>query len=129
MLKWVKPSTMSLQEVMWLAKSLEAAPGYERRDLEEFLTSVYLGEIKVFHVGLGLIAAKVSHGADGSRRLTVMAFAGKPHLREAVAGMKRLAADWECDTIETCVYDQRLAHAILKASGGKVESLNLALEV
>jgi hypothetical protein len=42
--------------------------------------------------------------------------------------LRKLAADWLCDKVQTTVFDKRLADAIVSI-GGAIESYDLVLEV
>jgi hypothetical protein len=62
-------------------------------------------------------------------RLHLTAFSSDAALKNAaplLEDVKRLAADWQCDTIETTVFDPRLASVICKL-GGRVESQTVIL--
>lgn len=116
---------------MALAKSLNAAPEFERQSLVEVLKSVYAGEAEVWSWGNGLIVVEPRVGADQTRRLNIVAFVGSGAIfsKGGLADwLRKKAAAWGCDTIETIAYDPRLARAI-ESVGGSVESWNMVLKV
>ena len=128
---WVPPASIDAKHLEALAASLAKAPEFERLDGREVVRKLYGGNAHLFAFKGGLIVVEVRTGADGSKRLSILGFAGKAavwRLGELVAGLRKLAADWACDMIETCVYDLRLARAIERV-GGSVESVNLMLRL
>jgi hypothetical protein len=132
-LTWIPPYAITQDQLVLLAESLNAAPAYEARDGVELLSAIHHSLAHAFALpddGLMVLEPKI--GADGSRRLSIIAFSGDGaiFLRKGLVGdLRKVALEWGCDTIETIAYDPRLARAIEKV-GGRVESicLTLALE-
>lgn len=108
-----------------IRQSIEAAPKAVRPDVEDILRMIATEAARAFAFGNGLIVVST----PGDKRLRIDAFTGKIMSRRQVAeALRQLAADWECDTIETYVFDPRLASAIT-AIGGRVEAWSMTLAV
>lgn len=128
---WLDPATIEERHLEMLLTSVNQAPKYERQDVFKLLEKLHKGFASAFDFPGGLIVVEQRLGHDQSRRLCVLAFAGDAAIwrREGLAAsLKKLAADWSCDMIETLCYDPRLARAIQKV-GGSVESVNVVLKL
>lgn len=114
------------RHVIAISASVNAAPLRHRPDPADVLRAIVLGSARCFEFGdNGVIVVST----PGDARLRIDAFSGKIFSRRALADdLRRLAADWECDTIETFVFDPRLASAIT-GIGGRVEAFSVALPV
>lgn len=132
MLTWLPPTLITREHLALLAASISAAPAFERIDTVELVTKLHEGKAFAFvFPPQGLLIVEVRSGEDGSRRLSIIAFAGwqgSLKLAELAADLRHMGAEWKCDTIETLCYDHRLARAIVRI-GGQVESWNLVLDV
>lgn len=112
--------------IVQLTNSLLAAPADIRPDLDDLLRAIMTGAMRLFECGDGVMLLGKS-----DNRLMIYAFAaetllGKP--KTIAADLKRLAADWECDMVETLVFDPRITSVIEKV-GGRVESVTMILPV
>jgi hypothetical protein len=113
-----------------LEASLNVAPLYERISLEEIIKNLRERKSILFEVPSGLIVAEVREGG-GERRLAIPAFYSTnfgAHARGIIAGMVRLAKDWNCSRIETCCYSGVLMK-VLARLGARAESVNMVMEV
>jgi len=109
-----------------LARSMHAAPAEEQPDADCFIRAVMLGTMRLFEFPGGMVLC-----GKRDNRLVLYALVSEHLLADAIpltADMKRLAADWECDTIETTIFDRRLASVIEKL-GGRIESVTLVMPV
>lgn len=127
MIRHVPFADLTEQHLTWLAESMLAAPEEQRPEAEDFARGVMLETMRLFEFAGGLLVVSV----DG-KRLKLEALRCR-HLdaKTAVAlaaALRRLAADWECDTIETIVFDSRLAF-VIERLGGRVESWTMVLPV
>lgn len=125
MLTWVPFPDLTRQHIRLLAKSLLAAPEDVRMSVEYLTEELRERRMRAFSFDGGLLVVHKE-----GKRLVIDALAcdalGRCWLLDE--WVKRLAADWECDTIKTTVFDERLARAIRKL-GGRVESIDLVLSV
>lgn len=125
MLTWVPFPDIGVRHIELLAKSLHAAPEPARMSVEYLIRELHQRRMRLFEYTGGLI---VVHKDD--KRLIIDALAceklGQAWLLEKA--LQKLAADWQCDTIKTTVFDERLARAIRKL-GGRVEAIDLILPV
>lgn len=126
MIRYIPFEDVTPQHLLWLAQSLISAPESQRPDAETFSRAIFLGTMRLFGWDTGCVLV-----GQRDSRLILYAFgcdklAGIP--APLTADLKRLAADWQCDTIETTCFDPRLASVIQKL-GGRVESQVLTLAV
>lgn len=110
-----------------IAKCLELRPPSEQTWGTLVLMELHAGTMHLFDWTTGFIVA-----AKRSTRLTMEAFCAPEismeECRNLVSDLKRLAADWQCDTIETMVYDSRLT-SVIHHLGGEIESWVMVLPV
>jgi hypothetical protein len=131
MLVFVPPWRVTSEQIGLLAKSLLRAPSFERPSGEKLIGMLHTGEAHMYEFPQGLLILQRLHGADHTDRVSILAFAGRAtawKMRELAQDLKKIAAEWGCDTIETLCYDTRLASAIQRV-GGKLESVSLTLAV
>lgn len=130
MIRYVDWNDLVQEHLVSIANSMLAAPCDMRLPVGEILTNLRKGIFRCFSFGDGgLIVVSKGTADDGSTRLMIECFAGDIWKRaDLAADLKRLAADWECDTIETLVFDPRLARAIERV-GGRVKSYLVTLAV
>lgn len=126
MLQYVPFEQLTSDHITRLAKSLMAAPEHARPLASEYLISMKERKMLLFEWPEGIALV----GQRGNRLVlyacqcddlihTILPF---------VADLKKIAAEWQCDTIETIVFDPRLASAIRKL-GGALESQLMTLPV
>jgi len=130
MFKYLPYPSLTRKHLDMLESSLNAAPEYERTNGLEFLSKIVQGLIQVYEIPSGLIAVELKANMD-KRWLSVAAIYSEMYgvtIRGIIKDLKRLAKEWDCSHIETCVYDVRLMQAILHY-GAVVESANLRMEV
>ena len=111
-LTWIAPipSWASLQ---LMAQSLTAAPAYEQRKAAELLAAIHAGSAHAFSFktswwSVGLIVLEPRDGADGTRRLHIehsLASIPSGKLSALVTDLRKIAAEWKCDAVETMCYD------------------------
>lgn len=124
MLTYVPFDELTGEHLRYIAEGIQPLPEAIRPSAQDIMGDLQTGHLTAFEFPGGLIVVKTY-----CKRLDVRAFSGPVFLRaDLAADLKRLAADWECDTIETMVYDPRLASAIEKV-GGHVESWTVTLAV
>lgn len=126
MITYVPFEKVTQRHLVWLANSLLAAPADNRPSAEDLSRAIFLETMRLFAWPSGCVLV-----GQSEKRLVLHAFgcdklAGVPG--PLTADLKRLAADWQCDTIETTCFDSRLASVIQKL-GGRVESQTLTLAV
>jgi hypothetical protein len=122
MLTYVDPATISPSQFEQLTAAA-ATGGWTELDV----AYAVLGRgWTVFSFDGGIMAVSASDGV-----LTVEAWAANSFykfMRRWQATMQRLAADMQCNTIQTTVVDARLARAMVRI-GGEVESWNMRWQV
>jgi hypothetical protein len=124
MLSYVPLSAIDDKHLECILRSVDKCPEAIQVPAKEILEGIAAGTYTLFDWDGGCIVV-----GTHDKRLEIVAFSGGIFLRQDLAAdLKRLAADWECDTIETRVFDPRLASAITKI-GGQVESYMLTLAV
>lgn len=128
MLQYVPWEALNQKHLVWLANSMLAAPESARLDINPLMNRLRDGIYRLFEFSGGCLLV----GVRGSR-LTLQAFCTDPGInmdlcRVLAADLKRLAADWQCDAIETICFDPRFA-SVIKHLGGRVESQTLVMEV
>ena len=124
MIQHVPFEAVDQRHIVGLANSLLAAPADNRPEPEEFLRAVMLGTMRLFEWDGGMALVGVR-----DNRLVLYAFSADSiffSARRLAEDLKRLAADWECDTIETTCFDPRLT-CVIKRLGGRVESMTITL--
>lgn len=126
MFKWIAFEQIEERHVDWLSKSLLAAPEPDRPDVSDLLRSIMNRHALLFEFDCGIaLCTKID------KRLRIDAFAADRYhavIKNLVADLRRLAADWECDTIVTFSFDPRLT-SVIKHLGGSVESVTVTLPV
>lgn len=127
MLRFVPHLALQEEHLAWLVLAERAKPEHERRTVEELEQAVkgwLLFEL-VRPEG-GLVAVE----KVGSRLLlhAFVAPAFGASFRRAVQVLRQLAADLECDAVETLVWDRRLARAMQKV-GVRAEAVQMVLRV
>lgn len=125
MIRHVPFEDVGERHLEWIVASCVAAPEAVRPSASDFLRALMLETMRLFEWDDGCVILGAREG-----RLVIWAFGcnkltAPRTLRE---DLRRLATDWECDTIETTVFDTRLASAITKL-GARVESITLTLGV
>lgn len=128
MIRYVSFEDVNERHVVHLANSLLGAPTDQRPDTEDLLRGIQTGSMRLFDWDDGVVLVSQRDG-----RLLMLSFScAEGQLFKTAeplaADLKKLAADWQCDTIETTCFDPRLASVIEKL-GGRVESLTLTLAV
>lgn len=126
MLIYVPFEDIGPKQIERLAKSLLAAPAESRPTPGEYITSIRDGTRTLFEWDKGIALV----GQRG-QRLVLYACQCDDLLHEVlpfVEDLKKIAAEWECHTIETIVFDPRLASVIRKL-GGALESQLMTLPV
>lgn len=128
MLQYVPWDDFDQRHIVWLANSLLACPADIRLSEHEILDDVRLGKKRLFEWPKGMVLV-----GTRDNRLVLWGFGSAPGLsmeecRLLATDLKRLAADWQCDTIETLCFDTRFA-SVITHLGGRVESMTLVLDV
>lgn len=124
MIRWVPFSDIGHRQLTEIAKSLLAQPEHCRLDKADIIDRLEAGTWRLFEWDDGLF---IVHRED--EQLIIDAMTASIWDRLALAhDLKRLAADWLCDTVKTTVFDKRLADAIVKI-GGRIESYDVILPV
>lgn len=123
MIRWVPFKEINAWHLRQIATSLLVAPEPVRPDERDFIQQLAAGSMRLFEFDNGIIVVHTENG-----RLVVDAMSCSIWQRKALADdLRRLAADWLCDTIQTTVFDRRLADGIVKV-GGRIESYDLILD-
>lgn len=128
---YIHPSALDEKHLRLLVESINAADPHNRHNPSEMLARLHSGAACAFNVDGGLMVLEVETGQDNSRRLVISAFAGCSLLRNRrrlVNDLRRVAAEWRCDMIQTIAWSIPLARAICKV-GGMVESVTVTLGV
>lgn len=105
--------------------SERAKPEHERRGMDELAERIKGWMLFEFDRPEGGLLAVEKIG----RRLVLHAFSAPRFgwsFRRAVQDLRRLAADLECDAVETMVWDRRLARAMQKV-GVRAEAVQMVL--
>jgi hypothetical protein len=126
MLRFVDSADFQQRHLVGLANSLLAAPADTRYDVDYIIEALTRGTMRLFDWPNGLVLV-----SKRGQRLVLEGLWATRLLKDAITladDLKRLAADWQCDTIETTCFDKRLARVIEKL-GGRVESRTLTLAV
>lgn len=126
MLRYVPFEQIGARHIEGLVKSLNAAPECARPDAKEWLADIQAGRKTLFEWDEGIAVC-------GARPPRLVLFACSTTdlihtILPFVEDLKRIAAEWQCDTIETIVFDPRLASCIKKL-GGALESQLMTLPV
>ncbi len=109
-----------------LRDSLNAAVGCEPIAPAEAYGKLLAGHWHMFEFRGGILCVEIK-----APRMLIVAFAGvnlTRRFKQFAWWLKKLAAGYGCDMIETVVFDTRLSNAIRRA-GATVESVTLVLEV
>lgn len=124
MITWVPFAAIEVRHLERVAESLLAAPADVRHSAADVMERLATGEWHLVEWENGLF---IVHKEDN--RLVIDATSCSVFQRKELAqALKRLAAGWLCDTIQTTVFDSRLADAIVNI-GGQIESYDLVLRV
>lgn len=130
MLTFVPFEDMTEKHVRLLAESIAACPEFHRPLGADMLEDLRTGKAKMFEFDKGIMVLSVEeHNITKERRLMIDAWSGDGSIFcrvEAAVALRRIAAEWKCDVIETLVFDLRLASAICSI-GGHVESVCVTL--
>lgn len=130
MLRFVPFPEIDGVHLKMLAESLNACPEFHRPLGSDVIEDLQAGRAKMFEFDGGILVLSVEeHNLTKQRRLMIDAWSGDGsifHRVEAANDLRRIAADWQCDVIETLVFDLRLASAICSI-GGRVESVCVTL--
>ncbi len=128
MIRYVPFEDLTQEHLDAIAASLLAAPEWHRPEPADILRSLREEVMRAFFVADSFVIVSVQ-STEHEKRLRIESFSGKAFKRRALADfLRRLAADWECDAIETFVFDPRLACAIERI-GGRVEAWTLRLDL
>lgn len=126
MLKFVPFNDLEVKHLDYIARSLLAAPLDTRLESADLLRGLQQGKLALFEWPDGCVVVS----AQG-RTLMIYALASKglhTIVKTLRDDLSKLAAHWECDMIETTVFEPRLTSVIQKI-GGRVESVNMVLKV
>ena len=126
MIRHVPLADLNNRHLVAIANNLLSQPKPVRQDTDDIIQALAEGQLQLYEFDFGIVLL-------GKRddRLVLEGLYAENLLKIAealAADLKRLAADWQCDTIETMVFDPRLASVIEKL-GGRVESRVMILEV
>lgn len=124
MIRWVPFEQIGLRQLTEIAKALLAQPEHCRLDKADIIDKLEAGVWRLFEWDDGLF---IVHQEDSQLVIDAMT-ASIWHRGLLADDLKRLAADWLCDTVKTTVFDKRLADAIVKI-GGRIESYDVILPV
>lgn len=126
MIRHVPFSDLNEQHLDWIAESVLVQPEEIRASSADFLRAIMQEKLRLFDWESGCLIVGIHE-----HRLILHALCCHDLLHCAVQladDLKRLAADWECDAVETTCFDTRLTSVIEKL-GGRVESVTLVLPV
>lgn len=129
-MKFVPYNQLTPQDIYAIEVSLNQAPIFERESIEDVLTEIRDQDIHTFYVPGGIVGLSRLDNDDQSR-LSIRFFTCDnfgARIRGIITGLRVIATAWECDKIETRVYNPGLMQMIMKL-GGTAESVNLTLEV
>lgn len=125
MISWVPFQQINRWHLERIAESLHAAPAEIRFEADDVMKKLATGVLRLFEFDGGILLVR----QDGKRlMLDGISCTKLSKVWKLVPAVRRLAADWLCDTIVTTVFDERLARAINKL-GGRVEAYDLILPV
>jgi hypothetical protein len=113
-----------------LQATQSSAAGFHAISVRELKDSLLLGESVAYWLEPGLMLVE-RHSISNQHRLRIVGIFVPRfgfRIRKITEGLRALATEWACDTVETTCFDLRLAKAILKV-GGKVESVTVTLAV
>ena len=124
MLSYVPIDAIRGRHLHALAESLNACPAAVRPSAKEMIEDLHANRTMLFETEEGIVVLSKQDNRLCIDAATTTAW----RCNKLAADLKRLAAEWQCDTIETTVFDSRLAAAILRV-GAQVESTTLVLAV
>ena len=125
MIRFVPFSELQAWHLKKIAESLLVAPEAVRHSERDFVQRLAGGELQLYEYDEGIV---VLH-KEGSRLvLDAIACSKLGEAWKLVDDLRRLAAEWVCDTIFTTAFDKRLMTGIVKL-GGSVESYDMVLTV
>lgn len=127
MLRHIPHLALQDEHIYWMLLSERAKPEHERRSANELAESAKGWLVfELERAGGGILAVE-----KVGRRLFIHALAAPGFgwsFRRAVRLLQKLAADLECDAVETMVWDKRLARAMQKV-GVRAEAVQMVLRV
>lgn len=132
MLEFVQPEDLNEADQIALVTSLSAATPWHREDPEIIWGELRAGLIAAFRYKNAFIAVKRLY-QEGETRLSLVAVHDPSgHFGRTVRGftadLRRLAAEWECDKIETTCYSADVAK-VVRAMGAHVESVTMVIDL
>lgn len=132
MLQYVQPEELNDVDKHALVSSLAAASPWHRIDLELIWGELQAGLLHAYRYQDAFIAVQRLH-SNGETRLSIMALHDPSglfgtHVRGLTSAIRQLAADWECDKIETTCYSLHLAE-VIKAMGARVECVTMVIDL
>lgn len=122
MLTWLDPQALSDEQWQMLCAAGEPAGWSQAEIAEKLLSRAWLafatagGVLAVERRGRTLRVVLLANDAFGLR------------IKALKAACNRLAADWQCDTVETDVFSERLMRAMMH-HGAKPECWTMAWQV
>lgn len=132
MLEYIQPEDLGDVERDALLASLSAASPWYREDPELLWGELQAGLLHAFRYKDAFVALQRLH-SNGETRLSVRALHDPSghfgtSIRGLTADFRRLAAEWECDKIETTCYSPHLAE-VVKAMGARVECVTMVIDL
>jgi hypothetical protein len=125
MLTFIPFSAIKGRHLAALAASLNACPEAVRPSARNLVQDLAADRSRLYELTADAIVVL----SKQDNRLVIDAASMSIFDRlELIEGMAAICAEQQCDTIETTVFDSRLADAIKKV-GGQVESITLVLPV
>jgi hypothetical protein len=126
MIRFVPFEDLDEKHLDWIAESVLAAPEAVRVESADFLRAIKMETMRLFDWDDGCVLVGIV-----DKRLIIYGFCCHnliKRLPDLVADLKRLAADWQCDAIETNCFSRVMTSA-MKRVGAVVESTTLVLTV
>lgn len=125
MIRWVPFSEINAWHLQHIAKSLQAMSASVRPSERDFVQQLAGGVLRLFEYDGGIV---VCHAENNILWIDATSCEKVTKVWKLLPWLKKLAADWLCDTIQTTVFSRQLADAIVKL-GGRIESYDLVLGV
>ena len=126
MITFVPFDDLTEQHLEWIVESALVPPPEVRVEASDFLRGLWQQTMSLFAWEDGCVIVGIR-----DNRLIMFAFCCHnliKRLPDLLTDMKRLAADWSCDAIETTCFNRTLSSAIKKV-GAETESEVLVLRV
>ena len=124
MFLYVPFEDLTQDHLVQIARCQLRAPEDERPESKFIVEQLASGGFRLFTFEGGLVIC-----SKRGKRLVLEIMTASIWKRKDLADtFRKLATDWECDTVETLVFDSRLADAIV-AVGGQVEHYCMTLPV